>query len=120
MLTQLDLRHFKCFERLHLPLSPLTLLSGTNASGKSSALQALVLLHQTMRDHEWSLRLILNGEAVQLGAVSDIVDQVHGRQSCEIGLVDGETSYQWLFMGERSEMSMAVKRVVTASQKTED
>ena len=119
MLTQLDLRHFKCFERLHLPLSPLTLLSGTNASGKSSVLQALVLLHQTMRDREWSLRLILNGEAVQLGAVSDIVDQVHGRQSCEIGLVDGETPYQWLFMGERSEMSMAVKRVVTASQKTD-
>ncbi len=113
MLTQLDLRHFKCFELLHLPLRPLTLLSGTNASGKSSVLQALVLLHQTMREHEWSLRLMLNGESVQLGTVSDIVDKVYGRRECEIGLVDGEASYQWMFTGERTEMSMGVKRVVT-------
>ena len=113
MLTKLDLRHFKCFELLHLPLRPLTLLSGTNASGKSSVLQALVLLHQTMREHEWSLRLMLNGESVQLGTVSDIVDKVYGRRECEIGLVDGEASYQWMFTGERTEMSMGVKRVVT-------
>ena len=112
MLTQLDLQHFKCFELLHLPLRPLTLLSGTNASGKSSVLQALVLLHQTMREHEWSLRLMLNGESVQLGTVSDIVDKVYGRRECEIGLIDGETSYQWMFTGERTEMSMGVKRVV--------
>ena len=120
MLTQLDLQHFKCFELLHLPLHPLTLLSGTNASGKSSALQALVLLHQTMREHEWSLRLMLNGESVQLGTVSDIVDKVYGRREFEIGLVDGEIPYQWMFTGERTEMSMRVKRVVTNGVSIDD
>ncbi|MYI72021.1 MAG: ATP-binding protein, partial [Synechococcus sp. SB0673_bin_10] len=39
----------------------MTLLSGINAAGKSSVMQALVLLHQTMRDHEWSDKLMLNG-----------------------------------------------------------
>lgn len=120
MLTQLDLRHFKCFELLHLPLCPLTLLAGTNASGKSSVLQALVLLHQTMREHEWSVRLMLNGESVQLGTVSDVVDKVYGRRECEIGLIDGDTSYQWTFTGERSEMSMAVKRVTVRGIPLED
>lgn len=120
MITQIDLRHFKCFELLHLPLRPLTLLAGTNASGKSSVLQALVLLHQTMREHEWSLRLMLNGESVQLGTVSDVVDKVYGRRECEIGLVDGDTSYQWTFTGERSEMSMAVKRVTVRGIPLED
>ncbi len=120
MLTQLDLRHFKCFELLHLPLHPMTLLSGTNASGKSSVLQALVLLHQTMREHEWSLRLMLNGESVQLGTVSDIVDKVYGQRECEIGLIDGETSYQWMFTGERTEMSMAVKRMVANGASIDD
>lgn len=120
MLTQLDLQHFKCFELLHLPLRPLTLLSGTNASGKSSVLQALVLLHQTMREHEWSLRLMLNGESVQLGTVSDIVDKVYGRRECEIGLVDGEIPYQWMFTGERTEMSMAVKHVVANGVSIDD
>ena len=120
MLTQLDLRHFKCFELLHLPLRPLTLLSGTNAAGKSSVLQALVLLHQTMREHEWSLRLMLNGESVQLGTVSDIVDKVYGRSECEIGLIDEEIPYQWMFTGERTEMSMAVKRVVANGVSIDD
>lgn len=111
MLTQIDLRYFKCFELLHLPLRPLTLLSGPNASGKSSVLQSLALLHQTMREHEWSTRLMLNGMAVRLGTVLDIVDKVHSRHRCEIGLIDEETAYHWTFKGERVEMSMAVERV---------
>ena len=39
MLEELKLRYFKCFKSLDLPLSPLTLLAGANASGKSSILQ---------------------------------------------------------------------------------
>ena len=45
MLTRVEITHFKCFERLVLPLAPLTLLSGANAAGKSTLLQALVLRH---------------------------------------------------------------------------
>lgn len=112
MITRLDLGHFKCFKLLRLPLGPLTLLSGSNASGKSSVLQALVLLHQTMREHEWSTRLMLNGTAIRLGTVSDVVDKVHGRRTFEIGVVDHDRAYSWTFAGERSEMSMAVERVV--------
>jgi len=108
MLTRLDLLHFKCFELLRLPLAPLTLLSGPNTSGKSSVLQAIVLLHQTMRDHEWSTRLMLNGSAMQLGTVSDVVDKTHGRRSLEIGVADGELTYSWTFTGDRSDMSMAI------------
>lgn len=111
MLTRLNLEVFKCFERLRLPLAPLTLLSGPNASGKSSILQALVLLHQTMHEHEWSTRLMLNGVSLRLGTVSDVVDKVHGRSNFEIGVVDEDVYYHWRFFGDRSEMSMAVERV---------
>ena len=112
MLTQIDLQHFKCFANLKLPLCPLTLLSGVNASGKSTVLQALVLLHQTMREHEWSSRLMLNGAAIQLGTVADVIDQVHGHRECEIFLFDdGKSWYRWEFTGERDEMSMEVRHV---------
>ena len=111
MLTRLDLRLFKCFEVLRLPLAPLTLLSGPNASGKSSVLQALVLLHQTMREHEWSTRLALNGAGGRLGTVVDVVDEVHGRTGFEIGVAADEAACSWVFDGDRREMSMQVTRV---------
>ena len=113
MLTQIDLQHFKCFERLRLPLCPLTLLSGANASGKSSAMQALVLLHQTMREHEWSSRLMLNGAAVRLGGAADVIDRVHGDRGFGIALEDSDGAwFQWEFEGERNAMSMSVQKTL--------
>jgi predicted ATPase len=79
-------------------------------------LQALVLLHQTMREHEWSTRLMLNGEAIKLGTVLDVVDKVNGRRSFEIAVIDDEQTYSWVFTGERFELSMTVE-CVTVGQK---
>ncbi len=111
MLTQLELRFFKCFKILRLPLAPLTLLTGLNASGKSSVLQALVLLHQTMREHEWSTRLALNGAGVRLGTRSDVVDEVFGRDKFGINLGYDESYCAWEFEGDRRDMSMEIRSV---------
>ena len=49
MLTDVQVQNFKVFEdtgRLHL--KPITLLSGINSAGKSSIIQALLLLKQTL------------------------------------------------------------------------
>ena len=117
MLSEIELRLFKCFEHLRLPLSPLTLLSGPNASGKSSVIQALVLLHQTVHTHEWSTRLILNGTGVQLGTMADVVDAVHGRRrNFAIGLLDDDTAYLWEFNGEPEEMSAGIESVSVAGE----
>jgi predicted ATPase len=120
MLNRIDLYDFKCFDLLKLPLANLTLLSGANAAGKSSVLQALVLLHQTMLNHEWSTRLVLNGDNIKMGTVGDVVDKVHGRHVIEMGIIDGEHSYHWQFSsGDRSEMSMKVEHVTVDGVKTE-
>ena len=111
MLQQIELQFFKCFALLKLPVGPLTLLSGANASGKSSVMQALVLLHQTIRDHQWSTRLMLNGTSIRLGTASAVIDDVFGRHTCAIALLDGDTAYEWDFAGDRDEMSMGVDRV---------
>ena len=112
MLNRIDLHQFKCFECLKLPLAPLSFLSGQNASGKSSILQSLALLNQTMIEHEWSKRLMLNGSIINLGTVGDVVDKVYGRKNFSIGLQYKEKYYKWVFSGERADMSMSIEQII--------
>ena len=119
MLTQLNLVNFKCFELLRLPLGALTLLSGANASGKSSIIQSLVLLHQNMREHEWSTRLSLNGSVTRLGTLTDVMNQIHGRDGFGIGLIGNDISCHWSFTGDRRDMSLEVSQVAVGG-KTQD
>ena len=44
MLTSFGVKSFKSFVEAKLPLAPLTVLIGTNASGKSNLLEAMQLL----------------------------------------------------------------------------
>lgn len=45
LLTSITIHNFKSYKEATLPLAPLTLLIGANASGKSNAVEALRLLH---------------------------------------------------------------------------
>ena len=101
MLLEIELDHFKCFRALTLPLRPLTVLTGVNASGKSTVIQALMLLHQTVVDGSiLHPALILDGSVVSLGTLADVVDQVHGRSSFSIGLQSDVFAARWHFGGE--------------------
>lgn len=60
MLKRLRLKDFKSFVDEDVPLAPLTLLLGANASGKSNFLDALQFLHANAFDLD--LEQILNGE----------------------------------------------------------
>ncbi len=111
MISRISFRHFKCFRRLGLPLEQLTLLSGGNASGKSTVIQALVLLNQTMREQEWSTRLLLNGGGMRLGTAADVIDKEHGRRSFGVEITHDAHSVRWQFVGDREELAMRVSRV---------
>lgn len=95
MITQISLEHFKCFERLKLPLAPLTLLTGLNASGKSTVIQALTLLHQTIAESPNSASLVLNGKMLQLGSADELVDKVTGRNQFAIGVQNDQVNVRW-------------------------
>lgn len=113
MLTKIHLDHFKCFEKLSLPLTPLTLLSGLNAAGKSTTLQALSLLHQTAVESEWNTRLILNGSTIALGAASDVIDTLSGRKEFRIGVESDTFECFWTMQseGKKDELSVPIKAI---------
>jgi predicted ATPase len=100
MWNRLYLEYFKGFEKLSLPLAPLTLLSGLNSAGKSTALQALALLHQTAQEDEWSKSLLLNGSTISLGTASDVIDKIHGRKKMAIGIEADNYQCIWRMLSE--------------------
>jgi predicted ATPase len=100
MLDALHLASFKCFESLDLPLGKLTVLSGINGGGKSSVIQSLVLLAQTLHEREWSKSLLLNGPSLTLGSASDVINQTTGRRQLRIGASAGTRKVLWTFSAE--------------------
>jgi predicted ATPase len=88
MIDLIKIRHFKCFENLDLPLRQLTLLTGLNAGGKSSVIQALLMLKQSRTAMQAPVRqaVCLNGTDVSLGSVADVIDEQSGRGQFSVGI----------------------------------
>ena len=117
MISRLELKHFKCFEAINLPLKSLSLLTGENSSGKSSIMQAFALLHQTVPTDEWSSNLILNGSSVDLGSAAEVVDQLNGQRSCTIALHDANDDwFAWEFGVSEDEDSDELKTEKTMGE----
>lgn len=73
MLRRLQLENFKAWKKADMRLAPLTGLFGTNSSGKTSILQFLLMLKQTVESSDRALVLNLNGNYVELGTFRDII-----------------------------------------------
>ena len=94
MLTMIGLSNFKCFANLDLPCAPLTLLCGLNGMGKSSVIQALLVLRQSYDLRELREgRIALGGELADIGtgrdalfefADSDMIEFVMRRNDVEL------------------------------------
>lgn len=122
MLQQLDLKFFKCFKELSLPLAPLTLLSGRNAAGKSTVMQALALLHQTITTSAWLSELILDGPVLSVGGAADVLDKLWGRGNINIGIHHEDYVCDFLLqLAERQAVTIPIKKLTwksTSSGKT--
>jgi predicted ATPase len=74
MLTKLRIRNFKCFEDTgEIEIRPLTLLVGPNSSGKSSIMQFLLALRQTVESPDIQVAFAPNGIWVSLGSYPDFI-----------------------------------------------
>ncbi len=73
MITKWKLANFKSVkDETTLDFAPLTIFAGANSSGKSTLLQSILLISQTLSDKDPSRQVVLNGQFIQLGEFSDI------------------------------------------------
>jgi predicted ATPase len=86
MITEINLHNFKCFKEEFIPIKPLTFLSGVNGMGKSTIIQSLLLLRQSMRKKSFEL----NGELFEFGYYEDIYSEFADDEKLSISLENTE------------------------------
>ena len=73
MIAKWRLANFKSVQNTtELPLAPLTIFAGPNSSGKSTMIQSMLLISQTLRDSESDAAILLNGPLARLGVFDDV------------------------------------------------
>lgn len=103
MIKNLQLINFKSFQDQSISFKPLTLLSGLNSTGKSSVLQALMLLRRSyQRDFLPNKGLILNDEQVYIGTGQDALFEYAEDEliKFEIDLENGQKGV-WCFSSSK-------------------
>jgi predicted ATPase len=73
-MRSIQFRNFKCFKKVSIPLAPLTLLTGANGTGKSTVIQALMLLRQNERGEGIIDELELFGVLTSVGTAEHVLN----------------------------------------------
>lgn len=68
-----------------LPLAPVTVLAGRNSSGKSSLIQSILMIAQTLSNQLPDRVLLPNERIVQLGTYEDVLSEFSASRQMKIG-----------------------------------
>lgn len=104
MLTHLKLENFKIWRSTGpIRLAPITLLLGTNSSGKSSLIQSLLLIRQTVKGDDPNLDLNLGNpdanDSVTLGQFKDLLCR-HGAATESTSASQVGIEFRWSDHGQ--------------------
>ncbi len=118
MITKWKVFNFKSIQKeTELDFKPLTILAGPNSSGKSTLIQSILLIAQTLSSKIESKSVVLNGLYTKLGQFDDLrsygseADQVLVGWECEPavderGIIEERQwlAQSYLYRGKRSQL----------------
>lgn len=120
MIKKIQLKNFKCFQNMELPLSNLNLLSGINSMGKSTIIQALLLLRQAFEKGSLAEGVYLNGEYVQIGTGLDLL-YFNADGDVEIVIMDEVgKEYRWVLEYIRDADYLKIKNKVVVNKELQE
>ena len=126
MLTEIRLQNFKCFrENTKIPFQQINLLTGINGRGKSTTLQALLLMRQSPDYNQATDHIIFNGSCVNLGNFDDVRNSATPRdEPIELAFQfeSGDDSLFLRYMldqNEQDEMVASIKQINVTGQVNE-
>jgi len=109
MITSLRIERFKCFEDITITFGNLTLLAGANGTGKSTVIQALLLLRESLITSTQSLvirnnAISLNTDIVKIGTAKEALFDDSHEDNISFTIIYDEDPVQqskWTFNYER-------------------
>ncbi|MBQ8822660.1 MAG: DUF3696 domain-containing protein [Lachnospiraceae bacterium] len=101
MITKMSVKNFKCFKEEELELSYLNLFSGVNSMGKSTMIQALLLLRQAYEQNALDKGIYLNGKYTSIGVGKDLLYVGAEENYIVISLQSEEGTYDKAYYYER-------------------
>ena len=95
MIDTLTIRGFKRFKSVSIPFRNLTVLTGVNGAGKSTALQALLLARQVAENPITNVVQLNGPQGLALGEANDVLHPEATK--VEISVSENSVSYGYVF-----------------------
>lgn len=95
MLNKLCIYNFKCFYKSEINLSKINLFCGPNSSGKSTAIQALLLIAHNAAE---SVSAPLNGQGLSLGSFNESRNFLKNAKSFKISVTADKETFEIKFI----------------------
>jgi len=99
VISAVEIRNFKRFQAADLPLRRLTVLTGLNGMGKSTAIQALLLVRQVAENPDASVVQLNGPYGLTLGDALDVLHFNADSNEIEINFHSDGTRYSYRFEG---------------------
>lgn len=110
-LGKISIEGFKAFsEKSDIDLKKMNIFFGSNSCGKSTAIQSLLLLKQTLESKKGQYDILLNGKYTSLGSANEIINVkskdkfslgfkiIQDNNSSEINEMGVERDYEWKYI----------------------
>lgn len=112
MIKEWKLNNFKSIDKeKDFEFRPLTIFTGANSSGKSTILQSILLVTQTLQSPIASRSIVLNGWFKKFGTYSDIVNRRMDKKKIKFGFTLSNDGYSDFDMMYRYRFDEEVKSV---------